>query len=76
MTRGYEVGLAENSSRQAHVDTFSGMCGMRPDSNVIWKISHIKGCQDGVADAELGRYAHLNIEFDFIAKIYLLDIIK
>ena len=75
LRRCFNVGSDEISSRQAHFDILSGMHGYLLESNLEWVPRHIKGRQDSIAEGDLDRWAHLNIECDLRAKIYLTDIL-
>ena len=75
LRRCFNVGSDEISSRQAHFDILSGMNGYLLESNLEWVPRHIKGHQDDIAEAELDRWAHLNIECDLRAKDYLTEIL-
>ena len=75
LRRCFNVGSDEISSRQAHFDILSGMHGYLLESNLEWVPRHIKGHQDDISEAELDRWAHLNIECDLRAKDYLTEIL-
>lgn len=75
LNRCFKSGHDEISSRQAHFDILSGLHGILSDSNLEWVPRHVKGHQDDVAEADLDRWAHLNIECDLREKMFLKDTI-
>ena len=65
----------EISSKQAHFDIISGIHGLTEESNIQYLTRHIKGYQDDISEADLDRWALLNIECDLRAKQFMSDII-
>ena len=64
----------EVSCNQSHFDIISSIHDIREKSKITYIPKHIKGHQDDDSEAELDKYAHLNIECDLRAKGYLEDI--
>ena len=65
---------SEVTSNQSHFDIISSIHDIKENSKITYIPVHIKGHQDDDSEAELDRYAHLNIECDLRAKGYLEEI--
>ena len=75
LNRAFWVEKEEISSKQAHFDIISGIHGLTEESNIQYLTRHIKGHQDDRSEADLDRWALLNIECDLRAKHFMSDII-
>lgn len=69
--RKYFRSLKRISSRQAHYEILSGVYGLTKDMSTTWDLRHIKQHQDNDKTHVLDRWACLNIECDYRAKMFL-----
>ena len=74
LNRAFWVDKDDISSKQAHYDMISGIQGMTNDSKIQYSTRHIKGHQDDIAEADLDKWAILNIECDLRAKEFWKEI--
>ena len=74
--RAFGVEKEDISARQAHYDIISGIHGITVISNLKITTRHIKGHQDDMSEANLDKWAILNIECDLRAKDFMTAIIK
>ena len=74
--RSFWANEADISCTNAHFDLLSGIHGLKRDMDVTWTYRHIPGHQDNIPLANLDRWAILNIECDYRAKLFMTTIVK